>query len=97
MSAGPVIQEQYTKGDDIINYVVYESVSGSGQDEVLQHKLLGKIETAHVTLHPDGSVNFRIARNKTYLENAIRNNLLGYRPEPSTSVRQFIAKVRSKL
>ncbi len=97
MSGRPINEEQYKNGTDIINYVVYKSTTGAGNDEVLQHKLFGTTETAHITLHPDGSVNFRVKRTKTYLENAIRNNLLGFAPNISQTVKRFISKVRGKI
>jgi hypothetical protein len=97
MNGRPLKEEKYTKGTDVINYVVYKSTTGAGNDEVLQHKLLGTTETAHITLHPDGSVNFRIKRSKTQLEMAIKNNLLGYNPTTSQEVNNFIMKVRSKI
>lgn len=81
MNGRPIREEQYKKGSDAINYVVYKSTTGPGNDEVLQHKALGTTETAHVTLHPDGTVNFRIKRTKVHLENAIKNNLAGYAPD----------------
>lgn len=91
-----IIEEQYKKGDEIINYVVYKSKTGAGNDEVLQHKIMGT-ETAHITLHPDGTVNFRIEKEKIYLENAIKNNLLWFKPNLSKDVKLFISKVRSKI
>jgi len=97
MNGRPIIEEQYKKGTDVINYVVYKSTTGTGNDEVLQHKLFGTTETAHVTLHPDGSVNFRVKRTKTYLEHAIRSNLVGCSPNLSQAVKQFISKVRGKI
>ena len=97
MNGRPIIEEQYKNDVDVINYVVYKSTTGAGNDEVLQHKLMGTTETAHVTLHPDGTVNFRIKRTKIQLETAIRNGLLGYKPDLSHHVKQFIAKVRSKI
>lgn len=103
MSGRPFNEEQYKKGTDIINYVVYKSATGTGtgtgtgNDEVLQHKLFGTTETAHITLHPDGSVNFRVKRTKTYLENAIRSNLAGFVPSISQDVKRFISKVRGKI
>lgn len=97
MNGRPLKEEQYTKGTDVINYVVYKSTTGAGNDAVLQHKMLGTTETSHITLHPDGSVNFRIKRSKTQLETAIKNNLLGYTPTPSQEVKQFILKVSSKI
>lgn len=97
MNGRPKIEEQYKKGSDVINYVVYTSTTGAGDDEVLQHKIMGTTETAHITLHPDGSVNFRIKRTKTTLELAVRNNLSGFSPPPSARVKQFLIKVRSKI
>jgi hypothetical protein len=97
MSGRPKIEEQYRKGNDVINFVVYSSTTGEGDDEVLQHKAMGTSETAHITLHPDGTINFRIKRSKTMLEQAVRNGLIGYSPSPSQRVRQFLIKVRSKV
>lgn len=97
MNGRPIIEEQYKKGSDVINYVVYKSTSGIGNDEVLQHKLFGTTETAHITLHPDGNVNVRLKRTKTYLENAIRSNFVGFTPSLSQNVKQFISKVHGKI
>jgi len=97
MSGRPVTEEQYKKGTDVINYVVYKRPTGEGNDAVLQHKLFGTTETAHITLHPDGSVNFREKHTKIYLKNAIRNNLLGFNPSISKAVKQFISKVRGNI
>lgn len=97
MNGRPKIEEQYIKGNDVINFVVYNSTTGAGEDEVLQHKILGTTETAHITLHPDGTVNFRVKRSKTALENAIRTHLSGYAPNISTRVKKFLAKVRAKI
>ena len=96
MNGRPIIEEQYKKGSEVINYVVYKSTTGVGNDEVLQHKILGT-ETAHITLHPDGTVNLRIKRIQTYLEHAVKNNLIGFEPELSQNVKQFVSKVRSKI
>ena len=97
MSGRPSIEEQYKKGSDTINYVVYQSTTGAGNDEVLQHKLLGTTETAHITLHPDGTANFRVKRTKKYLDDAIKTGLAGYVPGPSRNVKDFLEKVRGKL
>ena len=83
MNRRPKIEEQYQKGSDVINFVVYPSTTGTGDDEVLQHKIMGTSETAHITLHPDGSVNFRIKRTKNPLEVAVRCGLSGFSPVPS--------------
>ena len=101
MSARLIKEEKYKsrKGQDVINYVVYKSTTGPGNDEVLQHKLLGTTETAHVTLHPDGTVNFRNERpgSDTHLRRAIQNALSEFEPAISDSVRLFLSKVRSKI
>lgn len=97
MNGRPKIEEQYKKGSDVINYVVYRSTTGAGDDEVLQHKVMSTAETAHITLHPDGSINFRIKRSKAALELAVRNGLSGYSPGPSARVKQFLTKVRTKI
>jgi len=97
MNGRPIIEEQYKKGDNVINYVVYKSTTGYGNDEVLQHKIMGTTETAHITLHPDGTVNFRAKLIKTYLVNAIKSNLRGFKPDLSQNAKQFIYKVRSKI
>jgi len=97
MSPRPKIEETYRKGQDAINYVVYERTDGAGDDEVLQHKLLGTVETAHITLHPNGEVNLRVVRSKDHVVNAVRSNLAGYVPSPSLRVKRFIARVRQKL
>lgn len=93
----PTFEEQYRKGKDVINFVVYSSTTATGHDEVLQHKLLGTTETAHITLHPDGSVNFRIKRSRAALEMAVSNGMVGYSPQPSERLKRFLAKVRGKV
>ena len=97
MKGRPKIEEQYSKGHDVLNFVIYNSTTGAGEDEVLQHKVMGTTETAHITLHPDGTVNFRIKRSKTALEQAVRSGLSGYAPQPSPRLAQFLNKIRTKL
>lgn len=97
MNERPLSEERYTKGADVINYVVYKSTAGAGNDEVLQHKLFGTTETAHITLHPDGAVNFRVKRTRTHLEAAIKSDLGGFTPAPSPAVKKFISKIRRKI
>ena len=97
MNYRPLKEEKYTKGTEEINYVVYESNSGLGNDEVLQHKLFGTTETAHITIHPDGSINFREKRTRTYLELAVRNKMAGYNPTLSRDVIEFLVKVQNKI
>lgn len=97
MNGRPKIEEQYVQGNETINYVVYDSTTGTGEDEVLQHKLMGTAETAHITLHPDGTVHFRVKRSRVYLENAVRSNLHGFSPEISDRVRRFLLKIRSEI
>jgi hypothetical protein len=96
MNERPKIEETYRQLQDIINFVVYRRTDGAGEDEVLQHKLHGLSETAHITLHPNGQVNLRIERTKEYLVKAVRNDLAGYLPSPSLRLRQFIAKVKAR-
>jgi hypothetical protein len=97
MNGNNIIEEQYQKGSDVINFVVYRRTTGAGEDEVLQHKIMGITETAHITLHPDGTVNFRVKRSKTYLADAVRNDLQGYTPAISERLKRFLAKVRTKI
>lgn len=97
MNERPKIAETYTKLQDVINFVVYSRTDGAGDDEVLQHKLLGTVETAHITLHPNGEVNLRVEKSKEYVVHAVHNNLAGYRPAPSPRLMQFIAKVKPKI
>lgn len=97
MNNRPSIEEQYKKNSDVINYVVYRSTTGHGNDEILQHKLLGTTETSHITLHPDGMVNFRIKRSKNEFEQAVRNGMAGYSPTPSESVKKFISRIHLKI
>lgn len=97
MQFRPTIEEKYTKGNEEINYVVYPSKSGLGDDEVLQHKLFGSTETAHITIHPDGTINFREKRTKSYLQMAVRSKLAGYYPALSQRVRNFLMRVENKL
>jgi hypothetical protein len=97
MPERPKIEETYKKGSDTIRFVVYARTDGTGDDEVLQHKMLGAIETAHITLHPNGTVNLRVERGKESLIEAVRSDLAGYSPNASTRVKQFITKVKAKL
>lgn len=93
----PVITETYRKSFEIINYVVYERNEIGIYDEVLQHKRVDiGLETSHITLHPDGEVNFRIEKNgnKKFLEEAIKNNLKGFYPEVSQKLQEFISKIK---
>ena len=41
MKDRPKLEEQYKKGNEVINFVVYNSTTGAGDDEVLQHTILG--------------------------------------------------------
>lgn len=93
----PYLEEKYSNGVDTIHYVVYRRTTGSGFDEVLQHKAQGIAETAHITLHPDGVVNFRVKRSKRMLEEAVVNDLKSYRPSPSVNLRKFLLKIREKI
>lgn len=97
MNRRPFLEEKYSNGSDVIYYVVYKSSEGNGNDEVLQHQSAGMVETAHITLHPDGTVNFRIKRSKKHLEAAVKNELKDYRPHISSNVKKFIANVLDKI
>jgi hypothetical protein len=97
MNGRPKREEQYKRAADVINFVAYNSTTGAGEDEVLQHKIMGTTETAHITLHPDGTVNFRVARTRAALQLAVHNNLLGYTPAPSARLKQFLSRVRTKI
>jgi len=97
MSEGTEIKERYEKGGDIVYYVVYKSKAGQGNDEVLQHKTVGLCETSHITLHPDGTKNFRVKLTRVPLESAIRSNFQGYSPPISVNVRQFLSKIRGTI
>ena len=70
MTGRPKTEEQYIKDHDVINFVIYDSTTGVGEDEVPQHKIMGTTETAHITLHPDGTVNFRVTTERL-LKNSI--------------------------
>ena len=97
MGERPKIEEIYKKAQDVVRFVVYRRTDGLGEDEVLQHKLFGITEMAHVTLHPDGTVNLHVERIKEFLVNAICTDLAGFRPSPSLRLKHFIAKVRPKI
>jgi hypothetical protein len=97
MSPRPKIEETYSKGKDVLNFVVYERTDRTGDDEVLQHKLLGTVETAHITLHPGGEVNLRVTRAKEHVVNAVWTDLDGYEPSPSPRLKKFLMSVRPKL
>ena len=73
MNGRPSVEEKYTKGKDVVNYVIYASKSGLGNDEVMQHKLGGTTETADVTLHPDGTVNLRVTHTDAYIKVAVHS------------------------
>ena len=92
----PIIKEQYTKGNDVLNFVVYKSTTLNGEDEVLQHKQFG-LETAHITIHPGNQVSFRVTTTRTHLENIVKTNLAGFTPPPSFRLAQFIQRVKGKI
>ena len=97
MSGRVILREQYEKGRDLLNFVVYASTTALGEDEVLQHKLLGVRETAHITAHPDGSVNFRVQMSKDALRHAVQTNLAGFQPAPSERLRAFLRRVKPHI
>jgi len=94
----PLFEERYAQGHEhLLNYVIYRSTTGPGEDEVLQHKLFGATETAHITLHANGVVNLRDKRGTAYLKTIVMSNLAGFSPPPSQRLKQFILKVRDKI
>ena len=98
MNHGRPVVEKYTRGSNLLNYVVYGSTSVAGNDEVLQHKLHGT-EMANITLHPNGTVNFHGTRLGTgrYLRDFMMSNLVGFSPQLSSRFKQFLAKVKSRI
>ncbi len=93
----PIVHEQYEiDANSKLNFVVYKSTTGVGNDEVLQHKLHGT-EMAHVTLHPGDQVNLRKTRDATLLIKAIKDRMVGVEPAPSERLRQFIEAVKDKI
>ena len=96
MTGKLLTREKYEKGTEVIFYVVYESTTLSGNDEVLQHKIMGT-ETAHITLHANGTVNFTAEKSKIALTAAVKDGLKGFTPSASQKVKQFISKVRGKI
>jgi len=96
VSGEPRVQETYTKGNDVLNFVVYRSTTGDGDDLVLQHKTMG-IEMAHVTLHPDGAFNVREKRSAAALRAIVRADLAGFSPVPSAALREFLSRIRHRI
>ena len=98
MNHGRPVVEKYTRGSNLLNYVVYGSTSVAGNDEVLQHKL-HDTEMAHITLHPNGTVNFHETRLGIgrYLRDFVMSNLVGFSPQPSSRLKQFLSKVRNRI
>ena len=94
MSEQLPLREVHRKGEDVVFQVGYRRSTGEGVDEVLQHKLRGVRETAHVTLHPDGNVNVTRTVGETgwQLGEAVLEGLPGYTPGPSRHVRALIAR-----
>ncbi len=88
--------ENYTSGGGHeLNFAIYTRTIGKEKaktDYVLQHKIYG-VETAHITLHPDGRVNFHSGKTEKYLQEAIDNRLFGYSPSPSKRLEEFLDKI----
>ena len=92
-----LVEERYIWGTEhLLIYVVYASTTAAGNDEVLQHKLMGA-EMAHITLHPNGVVNFRVKRNRNFLERFVGSDLAGFIPAPSERLKTFLARVKTRL
>ena len=83
-----ISSERYSQGPHLLNFVVYTSTTGSGDDEVLQHKYHG-VEMSHVTRHPDGTVNFRTERDGNWLRQFVNNNLAGFYTTAVTAPERF--------
>jgi hypothetical protein len=96
MSGAPRLAEQYAKDPDFLNFVVYASTTAAGEDEVLQHKKYGA-EMAHITLHPDGTVNVRQTRSADALKQFVQSGLAGFTPAPSERLRKFLQRVQHKI
>jgi hypothetical protein len=80
----------------VLNFVIYRSTTGDGDDEVLQHKVAGA-EMAHITLHPAGSLNLRERRSASRLREFVAADLAGFSPLPSGALRQFLSRVRNRI
>ena len=91
-----ISSERYAQGSHLLHFVVYTSTTGSGEDEVLQHKYHG-VEMSHITLHPDGSVNFRVERDGNWMIQFMSNNLAGFTPQPSPRLNGFLLVVKDRL
>ncbi len=94
----PSTREQYERGADTLNFVVYRSTAFPGEDEVLQHKR-GGVELAHITLHPDSTVNFHETRPGLgrHLRQFVSSGLAGFSPAPSRRLVRFLGRIRPKL
>lgn len=93
----PELEERYTNGTDVVNYIVYRSTTVPGNVQVLQHKLLGTTETAHITLHANGSVNLREKLPGSPLATLVKTNMHGFRPPPSKRLQEFLRTVRDEI
>ena len=91
-----ISSERYAQGSHLLNFVVYTSTTGPGEDEVLQHKYHG-VEMSHVTRHPDGSVNFRVERDGNWMIQFMSNNLAGFTPRPLPRLSEFLLVVKDRL
>jgi len=91
-----ISSERYAQGSHLLNFVVYTSTTGTGEDEVLQHNYHG-VEMSHITRHPDGSVNFRIERDGNWMIQFMSNNLAGFTPQPSPRLSKFLLVVKDRL
>ena len=91
-----ISSERYAQGSHLLNFVVYTSTTGPGEDEVLQHKYHG-VEMSHITRHPDGSVNFRVERDGNWMTQFMSNNLAGFTPRPSPRLSGFLLVVKDRL
>lgn len=59
MSGRPIIEEQYKKGSDVINYVVYKSATGVGNEYWVEFSFgnVGFVKSKHFSKHFYRSLN----------------------------------------
>ena len=91
-----ISRENYLLGPHVLNFVIYTSTTAPGEDDVPQHKYHGA-EMSHITLHPDGSVNFRVERDRNWMVQFLTADLSGFSPVPSARLRNFIQTVKYRI
>ena len=91
-----LLNESYVLGPHVLNFVIYTSTTGPGEDEVLQHKYHG-VEMSHATRHPDGTVSFRVERDGNWMVQFVGSNLAVFAPPPSPRLSGFLRIVKTSL